>query len=65
MKITPTKAIEILEINLKEAGLKMPLDCRIALQLANESLGAILIEREVFGFSRIIPLPHEEMETKS
>lgn len=62
MKITKTKAIEILEINLKEATRKMPPDCRTALELSLDILAGLIAERNIYGYSRIGLLPHEEME---
>lgn len=59
-KITLLKAIEILQFNLKEAGLKMPTDCHTAVELALDSMAGLSAERNIHGYSRIGQLPHEE-----
>lgn len=43
--MTLPKAIEIMELNLKEAGSKMPPDCRDALQLHIEAAKRIQVGR--------------------
>lgn len=60
MRITPNKAIEILGINLKEAGLKMPLDCRTALELSLDLFAVLIHERDENGYTRLTLQPHEE-----
>lgn len=57
-----TKAIEILELNLKEAGKKMPPDCKDAVQLGIEAMGALHCHREVWGYSEFKLLPGETEE---
>jgi len=42
MGLTPDKAIEILELNLKEAGPKMPPDVKSALMYGIDGLKAFL-----------------------
>ena len=66
MKIQPSKAIEILDINVKEAGKKMPPDCMAAILLSLDALAGIVAERAIYGYTRIGQLPHEEpLPTKS
>jgi len=45
MAITLDKAIEILELNLKEAGAGMSEDCRAAVQLSIEADRRVLDQR--------------------
>lgn len=57
-----TKAIEILDLNLKEAGSKMPPDCRDAVQLSIEALKHLQHERDLrIGFWTD-PIPGETPE---
>jgi len=65
LKITLIKAIEILEFNLQEAGLKMPTDCHTAVELALDSMAGLSAERHTYGYSRIGLLPHEERVDKN
>jgi len=60
MRITPSKAIEILRINVKEAGLKMPIDCRTALELSLDLLNDLSSERRIKGYDHKDLRPHEE-----
>lgn len=60
MKIQIPKAIEILDINLKEAGRKMPPDCQAAVLLSLDALAGLQAERAIYGYQRIGQLPHEE-----
>lgn len=62
MKIKLAKAIEILDLNIKEAGKTMPPDCKLALNLAMESLVGLRSERFINGYTRIGQLPSEEHE---
>lgn len=57
--ITLKKAIEILELNIKEAGSKMPPDCRDALQLGIEALYRCQEFRKYTTPKVYMPLPGE------
>jgi len=52
-----TKAIEILDLNIKEAGTKMPPDVKTALQMSSGALQVIgtLREQDVFGAGYLLP----------
>lgn len=60
MKILITKAIEILDLNLKESR-GMPSDVKLALNLALENLVGLRTERSIHGFTRIGQLPSEDV----
>lgn len=60
MPISPYKAIEILQINLKEAARTMPPDVRTTLQLSLETLQLLANERTIYGFTRVDILPSEQ-----
>jgi len=57
MPITMTKAIEILNLNLKEAGIKMPRDTRDALNLAINCMHTIKYVRggREWSFAALFP----------
>ncbi len=59
--ITIEKAIEVLELNLKEAGNKMPLDVRDALSLSMEAMKRIRRQRSLTIPINQPPLPGETM----
>jgi len=54
------KAIEIVELNIKEAGKKMPPDCLAALKLENEAAKRIVDARWGYTHEIIAPLPGED-----
>lgn len=54
-----SKAIEILQLNLKEAGLKMPPDCAAAIALGSEAFKLILTMRKNRVIAATFPLPGE------
>jgi len=54
------KAKEIVELNIKEAGNKMPPDCRDALKLENEATKRILDARSGFTLDIAALLPGED-----
>jgi len=54
------KAKEIVELNIKEAGNKMPPDCLAALKLENEATKRILDARRGFTLDIIAKLPGED-----
>lgn len=56
------KAIEILELNLKEAGKKMPLDCRDSVQLGIEALEWLNQWRGMNSSLSNVRLPSETIE---
>lgn len=60
--ITLKKAIEILDLNLKEAGGKMPPDVKEALQLSREALKRLLSGRNPERRYVCYLLPGEEQE---
>lgn len=64
MKITLSKAIQILDINLKEAAKSMPSDVKTTLELALDNLVGLRTERYMFGYTRLGQLPHEEPDIK-
>lgn len=47
--MTIPKAIEIIDLNLKEAGDKMPPDVKDALELGKEALNYISLNRSLWG----------------
>ena len=53
------QAIEILDLNVKEAGNKMPPDVKDALSLAIEALERVNIIRSIDPARPITPLPSE------
>lgn len=57
--MTLAKAREIILLNLKEAGPKMPPDCREALQIAVEALERFTLLREHPDAVGFYPLPGE------
>lgn len=59
MPITFSKAIEILDLNLKDAGKHMPPDCQLAILLGLDSMAAFQQERDEHGYLRFGILPHE------
>lgn len=63
LRIKPSKAIEIIRINIKEAGLKMPIDCRTSLELSLDLLNDLSSERRLLGYDNKDLRPHEERES--
>lgn len=59
-KIKIPKAIEILDLNVKEASPKMPPDCKLAVLLSLDILAGLWAERSMYGFTRIGQMPHED-----
>lgn len=57
--MNPQKAIEIINLNLKEAGTKMPPDCRNAITLGREALEDHLKARAAGWFPPGYTLPSE------
>lgn len=60
--LTLTKAIEILQLNIQEAGNKMPPDCKQAIQLGIDALIRVLDVRRFPEASNWKPLPSETEE---
>ena len=56
------KVIEILDLNLKEAGKKMPQDTFTALGISVEAVKAIQDYREGLTVDFLLPLPGETEE---
>ena len=56
------KAIEILELNLKEVGKKMPVDTSAALALSIEAQKRVIEARTPESINPHLPLPGETME---
>lgn len=56
------KTIEILELNTREAGNKMPIDCRVALQLGIEAIKRLQVGRNNPGTHWNDLLPGETPE---
>ncbi|MBA7716182.1 hypothetical protein ES703_125247 [subsurface metagenome] len=59
--MTIKKAIEILELNLREAGSGMPSDCKEAVQLSVEALKRHL-DRDYISFNGMMALLPGETE---
>lgn len=57
--MTLKKAIEILELNLREAGKQMPPDCREAIRLNLESSKRVQLQRDLAGVITPALLPGE------
>lgn len=53
------KSKEIIDLNIKEAGKKMPPDVKNALTLGSESIDAILKWREDYDDNLLLNLPSE------
>ena len=62
MKITLRKAIEILDLNIREANPKMPPDCEASVWCGIEALQRELKRREYLTAPFYVLLPHEEPE---
>jgi hypothetical protein len=62
MPITMAKAIEILDLNMKEAHKSMPGDVKDALNLAINTMGTVRYIRKGGQWSWTAPLPGEEVE---
>ena len=60
--ITIKKSIEILELNIKEAGKRMPPDCKDAIQLGIEAMKEIERWRGYFPDMASMCLPGEADE---
>jgi len=61
--ITVAKAVEILDLNLREAGKKMPPDVRAALRLAVAALQRLQSDRQLHGGPLRVLLPGEDPDT--
>lgn len=59
VKMKLSKAKEIIDLNLKEAGKKMPPDVRSALQLGSEAIDRCLFARKETSFVGPALLPSE------
>lgn len=60
--MTLPKAIEIMELNLKEAGSKMPPDCRDAVQLSINTMKWRKEVEEKRWLGYLVPLPGQTAE---
>jgi len=58
-KITLGKALEILDLNLKDGQKAIPRDVQTALLLSMDMQAFFMLERATYGYTRIGQLPHE------
>ena len=58
-KITLGKALEILDLNLKDGQKAIPRDVQTCMGLSMDMIAFFILERAKYGYSRMGQLPHE------